>query len=154
MPSTLKTFVAGAAVGGVAAYLLDSNSGARRREELAAAARRRKHDVEGAAKGAQATAQGVVAKAQHAAGGGESAPPDDITLARKVETEIFRPADAPKGQVNVQALDGVVELRGQVDAPQVIEDLEQRTRRVTGVRDVRNLLHLPGQQPSNLGSSS
>jgi osmotically-inducible protein OsmY len=154
MPSTVKTFVAGAAVGGVAAYLLDSNSGARRCEELAAAARRRKHDVEGAAKGAQATAQGVVAKAQHAAGGGESAPPDDITLARKVETEIFRPADAPKGQVNVQALDGVVELRGQVDAPQVIEDLEQRTRRVTGVRDVRNLLHLPGQQPSNLGSSS
>jgi osmotically-inducible protein OsmY len=154
MPSTLKSFVAGAAVGGVAAYLLDSNSGARRRQELAATARRRKQDVEGAAKGAQATAQGVVAKAQHAAGGGESAPPDDITLARKVETEIFRPADAPKGQVNVQALDGVVELRGQVDAPQVIEDLEQRTRRVTGVRDVRNLLHLPGQQPTNLGSSS
>jgi osmotically-inducible protein OsmY len=153
MPSTLKSFVAGAAVGGVAAYLLDSNSGARRRQELAATARRRKQDVEGAAKGAQATAQGVVAKAQHAAGGGESAPPDDITLARKVETEIFRPADAPKGQVNVQALDGVVELRGQVDAPQVIEDLEQRTRRVTGVRDVRNLLHLPGQQPTNLGSS-
>jgi osmotically-inducible protein OsmY len=154
MPSTLKSFVAGAAVGGVAAYLLDSDSGARRRQELAATARRRKQDVEGAAKGAQATAQGVVAKAQHATGGGESAPPDDITLARKVETEIFRPADAPKGQVNVQALDGVVELRGQVDAPQVIEDLEQRTRRVTGVRDVRNLLHLPGQQPTNLGSSS
>jgi gas vesicle protein len=75
MPSTLKSFVAGAAVGGAAAYLLDSSSGARRRQELAAAARRRKHDVEGAAKGAQATAQGVVAKAQHAAGG-ESVPPD------------------------------------------------------------------------------
>ena len=136
MPSNLKTFVAGAAVGGAAAYLLDASAGARRRREL------------------QSTAQGVVAKAKHAAGGGESAPADDITLARKVETEIFRPADAPKGQVNVQALDGVVELRGQVDAPDVIEDLEQRTRRVTGVRDVRNLLHLPGQQPANLGSSS
>jgi osmotically-inducible protein OsmY len=136
MPSTVKSFVAGAAVGGAAAYLLDSSSGARRRQGLAA------------------TAQGVVAKAQHAAGGGESAPPDDITLARKVETEIFRPADAPKGQVNVQALDGVVELRGQVDAPDVIRDLEKRTRDVTGVRDVRNLLHLPGQQPANLGSSS
>jgi osmotically-inducible protein OsmY len=154
MPSTLKSFVAGAAVGGAAAYLLDSSSGARRRQELAAAARRRKHDVEGAAKGAQATAQGVVAKAQHAAGGGESAPPDDTTLARKVETEIFRPADAPKGQVNVQALDGIVELRGQVNDPAVIEDLEKRTRNVTGVRDVRNLLHLPGQLPANMGSSS
>jgi osmotically-inducible protein OsmY len=154
MPSALKTFVAGAAVGGAAAYLLDSRSGAQRRQELAATARRRKRTVEGAAKGAQATAQGVVAKAQHAAGGGESAPPDDITLARKVETEIFRPADAPKGQVNVQALDGVVELRGQVDDPAAIDQLETRTRNVTGVRDVRNLLHLPGQEPANLGSSS
>jgi osmotically-inducible protein OsmY len=154
MPSALKTFVAGAAVGGAAAYLFDNRSGAQRRQELAAAARRRKRGVEGAAKGAQATAQRVVAKAQHAAAGGDSPPPDDITLARKVETEIFRPADAPKGQVNVQALGGVVELRGQVDDPGVIDDLEKRTRRVTGVRDVRNLLHLPGQQPANLGSSS
>jgi osmotically-inducible protein OsmY len=154
MALNLKTFVVGAAIGGAAAYLLDARSGAQRRQELAAAARRRKRDAAGAVKGAQATAQGAVAKAQHAAGGGDSAPADDVTLARKVETEIFRPADAPKGQVNVQALDGVIELRGQVDAPDVIEDLEQRTRRVTGVRDVRNLLHLPGQQPANLGSSS
>ena len=150
MPSTLKTFVAGAAVGGAAAYLLDRSSGAQRRQELQALARRRAQDVEGAAKGAQAKAQGVVAKAQHAAGGGESAPPDDVTLARKVESEIFRPADAPKGQVNVQALDGVIELRGQIDDPAVIEDLEKRARNVTGVRDVRNLLHLPGQTPQNL----
>jgi osmotically-inducible protein OsmY len=154
MPSTLKTFLAGAAVGGAAAYLFDRSSGAQRREELQALARRRAQDVEGAAKGAQATAQSVVAKAQHAAGGGESAPPDDITLARKVETEIFRPVDAPKGQVNVQALDGIVELRGQVNDPDVIEDLEKRARNVTGVRDVRNLLHLPGQLPANMGSSS
>jgi osmotically-inducible protein OsmY len=150
MPTTFKTFVAGAAVGGAAAYLLDSSSGAQRRQELAAAVRRRKRGVEDTARGAQATAQGVMAKAQHAAAGGESAPPDDITLTRKVETEIFRPEGAPKGQVNVQAIDGVVELRGQVDDPAVIDDLERRTRRVTGVRDVRNLLHVPGQTPQNL----
>jgi osmotically-inducible protein OsmY len=54
----------------------------------------------------------------------------------------------------VQALDGVVELRGQVDDPAAIDQLETRTRNVTGVRDVRNLLHLPGQEPANLGSSS
>jgi osmotically-inducible protein OsmY len=75
---------------------------------------------------------------------------NDPALARKVESEIFRPADAPKGQVNVQALAGVVELRGQIDDPAVIEDLERRARNVTGVRDVRNLLHLPGQTPQNL----
>jgi osmotically-inducible protein OsmY len=152
MPTTFKTFVAGAAIGGAAAYLLDNRSGAERRQELAAAVRRRKRGVEDTARGAQATAQGMMAKAQHAAAGGDSSPPDDITLARKVETEIFRPEDAPKGQVNVQAVDGVVELRGQVDDPSMIQDLEQRTRRVTGVRDVRNLLHLPGQTPENLAA--
>ena len=152
MPSALKTFMAGAAAGGAAAYLLDSQSGAKRRQELAAAARRRKRGVEDTARGAQATAQGVMAKAQHAAGGGDTAPDNDITLARKVETEIFRPEDAPKGQVNVQAIDGVVELRGQVDDPSTINDLEQRTRKVTGVRDVRNLLHVPGQTPPNLAA--
>ena len=38
---------------------------------------------------------------------------DDATLAHKVETELFRPADAPKGQVSVNVNDGVVELRGE-----------------------------------------
>jgi osmotically-inducible protein OsmY len=150
MSSTLKSFVAGAAIGGAAAYLLDARSGAQRRQQLAASARRRKSDLEGTARGAQ----GVVAKAQHAATGGDSAPPDDITLARKVESEIFRPADAPKGHVNVQAIDGVVELRGQVDSSSVIGELEQRTRKVTGVRDVRNFLHVPGQTPTNLAGRS
>jgi osmotically-inducible protein OsmY len=154
VPSAFKTFIAGAAAGGAAAYFLDPQAGAQRRQEAAAAVRRRKRDVEGAARGAQATAQGVAAKAQHAAAGGDTAPPDDITLARKVETEIFREADAPKGQVNVQAIDGVVELRGQVNDPQVIEELEKRTRKVTGVRDVRNLLHLPGQLPANMAGQS
>jgi osmotically-inducible protein OsmY len=146
VPSSLKTFVAGAAIGGAAAYLLDSRSGAQRRQQLAATAQQRKRDVEGAAR----SAQGVVAKAQHAASGGDSPPPDDITLARKVETEIFRDADAPKGQVNVQAIDGVVELRGQVHDQSTIDELEKRTRKVTGVRDVRNFLHVPGQTPVNL----
>jgi osmotically-inducible protein OsmY len=70
--------------------------------------------------------------------------PDDVTLARKVETEIFRDADAPKGQVNVNAVDGVVELRGEVPELELVRELEQKTRQVQGVRDVRNLLHTPG----------
>ena len=38
-----------------------------------------------------------------------------MTLARKVESEIFRAADAPKGAVSVNAENGVVFLRGEVD---------------------------------------
>jgi hypothetical protein len=68
---------------------------------------------------------------------------DDVTLARKVETEIFRAAGAPKGSVDVNAVDGVVYLRGEVKRPEQIKRLEARTRAIPEVRDVENLLHLP-----------
>lgn len=68
---------------------------------------------------------------------------DDVTLARKVETELFRDADAPKGKVNVSAVDGVVELRGEVKRPDDVKALEARARAIPEVDDVRNLLHLP-----------
>jgi osmotically-inducible protein OsmY len=73
----------------------------------------------------------------------QSPPADDITLAHKVETEIFRPADAPKGTVNVNAVDGVVFLRGTATSEQITE-LESKVRAIPGVKDVRNLLHVPG----------
>jgi len=69
---------------------------------------------------------------------------DDVTLARKVETEIFRDADAPKGQVDVNVVDGVVYLRGEVEGEDMIRDLEKATKKVSGVRAVENLLHTPG----------
>jgi BON domain len=67
---------------------------------------------------------------------------DDVTLTRKVETEIFRPADAPKGSVDVNVVDGTVYLRGEVKRPEQITDLERRTQKIPEVRAVENLLHL------------
>lgn len=69
---------------------------------------------------------------------------DDVTLARKVETEIFRDADAPKGDVVVNAEHGVVFLRGQVKDPEQIQELEKAAKAVDGVKDVETLLHTPG----------
>ena len=66
---------------------------------------------------------------------------DDVTLARKVETELFRPADAPKGQVSVNVNDGVVELRGELPDQKQIDELGESARKIGGVKDVRNLLH-------------
>jgi osmotically-inducible protein OsmY len=66
---------------------------------------------------------------------------DDTTLARKVESEIFRPPDSPKGRVSVNVAQGVVELRGEVSNPSQIQELGSAARQVEGVRDVRNLLH-------------
>jgi hypothetical protein len=67
---------------------------------------------------------------------------DDVTLARKVETELFRPANAPKGSVDVNVVDGIVYLRGEVKNPDQIEQFANRVRRIPEVRDVENLLHL------------
>jgi osmotically-inducible protein OsmY len=74
---------------------------------------------------------------------------DDQTLKAKVESEVFRPADAPKGDVDVNVENGVVYLRGQVEQPELIQDLELRVRAVQGVREVENLLRVPGaEQPA------
>jgi osmotically-inducible protein OsmY len=45
----------------------------------------------------------------------------------------------------VNAQDGVIQLRGEVQTPDQIRDLETKTRKVSGVRDVENLLHVQGQ---------
>ena len=71
--------------------------------------------------------------------------PDDVTLARKVESEIFGDADVPKGQINVNAEEGKVVLRGEVQSAEMIEELVSKARKVQGVQDVENLLHTPGQ---------
>ena len=73
------------------------------------------------------------------------AQPDDVTLARQVESEIFGDADVPKGQINVNAEEGRVVLRGEVESAEMIDELVSKARKVQGVQEVENLLHTPGQ---------
>ena len=65
---------------------------------------------------------------------------DDVTLARKVESELFRPADVPKGAISVNVNDGVVELRGELTDQGQIDELADTAKKIDGVKDVRNLL--------------
>jgi len=69
---------------------------------------------------------------------------DDATLVDKVESAIFRDPALPKGRININAERGRVVLRGEVDQPEQISALEVAVRQVSGVKDVENLLHLPG----------
>ncbi|MGN6170003.1 MAG: BON domain-containing protein [Solirubrobacteraceae bacterium] len=86
-------------------------------------------------------AWGMVQEARHL---GRKPKPgmDDVTLARKVETEIFRGRGAPKATVDVNVVDGVVWLRGEVKRPEQVRRLEQKARSVPEVRGVENLLHV------------
>ena len=77
---------------------------------------------------------------------GSRATVDDQTLKAKVESEVFRDTEAPKGDVSVNVELGVVYLRGQLEDQSLIEELEQRVRTVQGVNRVENLLHTPGTE--------
>jgi hypothetical protein len=68
---------------------------------------------------------------------------DDVSLARKVETVIFRDDAVAKGKIDVNAADGVVWLRGEAKTPEQIKTLEQETLVIPEVKRVENLLHLP-----------
>jgi osmotically-inducible protein OsmY len=146
--SRAVTFLAGAVTGAAATYFLDPQGGARRRAETRdKTVSSVKTNVSSAASQATAKATAVAGKAQSAARShmpGTDGDIDDVTLARKVETEIFRAADAPKGQVSVNAENGVVFLRGEVADTSWIERLGSEAEGVGGVKAVRNLLHTPG----------
>jgi hypothetical protein len=46
-------------------------------------------------------------------------------------------------------VDGVAELRGELDAPEEVHRLVERVAAVPGVRSVRNLLRVHGEAPPN-----
>ena len=142
----LRKFVFGSVVGTLGALFLDPQQGRRRRKELVdrtgALFRRTGDRAERAGRGVGARVYGMSQQVQHLKE--EPKEYDDVTLARKVESEIFRDADAPKGQVDVNVQDGVVQLRGEVRNPEQLSDLVEKARKVQGVRDVESLLHLPG----------
>jgi len=69
---------------------------------------------------------------------------DDVELVHKVESVVFRDDSLPKGKVSINAENGTVFLRGQVDSPDTIVRVERAVRVVEGVAGVENLLHLPG----------
>jgi hypothetical protein len=68
---------------------------------------------------------------------------DDVTLARKVENQLFRTERAVKGKVKINVVDHVVYLRGEVKTPAVVKRLQAKAQAIPEVRRVENLLHLP-----------
>jgi osmotically-inducible protein OsmY len=142
----LRQFLAGGVVGTLGTLFLDPQQGRRRRKQLADRTagffRRTGRRAERAGRGVGARVYGMSQQVQHLQE--EPKDYDDATLASKVETEIFRDADVPKGQINVNVQEGVVQLRGEVPSEDMLNDLVEKTREIQGVRDVESLLHLPG----------
>jgi hypothetical protein len=142
-----RLLLGGGILGVMLGFLFDPRSGRRRRalarDRGAGAVRRGVRRTRREARLVAAYAVGRARRSFHRRPP-ERDQPDDATLTQKLETELFRPADVPKGQINVNVQNGVVQLRGEVPRPEMIADLVARAGSVAGVRDVENLLHLPG----------
>ncbi len=74
---------------------------------------------------------------------------NDPTLAAKVESELFVGLDIPSDRVKINAENGIIVLRGEVDRAEQIGRLERAAAKIPGVLGVRTLLHLPNTPAPN-----
>jgi hypothetical protein len=144
MPATA---VVAASLGALLEYFLDPGGGRRRRhtarDQALSRLRRTERRTARRARRAESDALGVFRRTLNARRG-PAAPVEDVTLAHKVESELFRRARVPKGQIDVNAEEGVVFLRGIVEHREDIARATTVARQLAGVCGVENLLHLPG----------
>lgn len=133
-------------LGALTEYFLDSRGGRRRRhtarDRTFATLRRTERRAAVRARRAESravgNARGLVARRRH------REPLDDVGLAHKVESELFRRAHVRTSHIDINAEDGVVFLRGVVEREEDIARTGDAARAIDGVRDVENLLHVRG----------
>ena len=136
-----------ASLGAAAAFLFDPDRGrarrARLRDQSAAMLRRGVRLAERQRRLLTSRATGSLAAARASRAPGE--PANDATLKDRVESELLRDPQVPKGMINGNAEQGIVVLRGEVPDETIRAGLEERAAQVRGVWYVENLLHLPGE---------
>ncbi len=153
--------VAAASVGALAMYYLDRQQGRRRRAllgdratHLAHRFRRLPRVVQREGRYARGKLHGLEHDAAELAGMTKHAGvPDDETLVARVRSEAIRHTDLHAGQINVDAYEGCVTLRGQLADEEEIERLLDATKSIDGVREVRSYLHVRGTQAPNKAES-
>ena len=147
----LRAFVKGAALGAAAAYLFDPDSGdgrrARLRDQAGAFVRQGRERADELSR----HAGNVVEGKRHELGGATDLdrPMDDVTIADRIRSEVLGRGDLMADGVVVNVENGKAQLRGAAPSAETIEDIVDRTRAVTGVLDVENLMHLPDAPAPN-----
>jgi hypothetical protein len=137
----------GIALGTLLEYFLDPNAGRRRRHVARdrALSRMRRGERRALVRARRTEAHAVgIARQTLSARWRHREPLDDVSLAHKVESELYQRERLPKGQIVVNAEDGVVFLRGVMERREDIERMEAAARHIAGVHGVENLLHAPG----------
>jgi osmotically-inducible protein OsmY len=147
----IRTVLKAAGLGAAIMYFFDPDRGnarrARIRDQARAMGRRTVRQGERVTRQVQSQAYAAYQQATHPIP--EHPPTDDETLKDVVETELFGRPDVQKGKIVVNVEDGVVVLRGEVDAPALMVELPRAAMAIVGVAGVQNLLHLPGEPAPN-----
>lgn len=150
--------VLGAALGALGMFYFDAHSGRRRRarvrDRLSHAGRIFRRDVPRTIERKGRFFGGVARGVRHDAAEmlplhmRRQQPVDDETLVARVRSEAFRDGRIKAGELHVDAYEGCVTLRGQLDESLASEILS-RARRIEGVAQVRSYLHAPGTPAPN-----
>jgi hypothetical protein len=143
-----------AAAGFALSHYFDPRMGkarrARARDQIGGILRRTGRKAGRLGRRTRAKGYGALMKARHPVQ--ETKDLSDVTLARKVQSEALSGSDVPEG-ITVNAEDGVVVLRGEVQTAERMTELAQAVLLVPGVVGVQNLLHLPGEPAPNKASA-
>lgn len=140
-------------IGAAAAYYFDPDRGRARRaglgQQVASARKRRQRQVEADTRYRDGEMQGEAARA---AGGGVFTPEDDIDISQAAHAALTK-LDFSTSDVNVDVVDGVTTVRGQVDTTEAIDQVCRTVSAVPGVVEVRSFLHTPGTPAPNKAAS-
>lgn len=153
----LRMLAAGSAAGAALAFLFDPQRGRARRKKaidrVGGTVRRATRRTTRFGRHMASDARGLARRM--AARGERRVPENDAVLVSKVESEVLGDPEIPKGSVSINAENGIVVLRGQLEDPEQIRRLEKAVGKIDGVLAIENLLHLPGTPaPSSHGPVS
>jgi osmotically-inducible protein OsmY len=152
-----KSTITAALTGAAATYFFDPEKGRSRRarftDQAAAAVRRPVRQARREVEKKQTYAQDRAAGVAHELGSTPSPPQNDRELVDRVRSTVLGNDRFKPYTINVDAAEGTVVLRGQLDRPEDIRALKDAVAAVPGVERVENLTHLPNTPPPNLQRS-
>ncbi len=147
----IRSLVLGGLIGAAIAYLYDPVSGAGRRARLRdqtlSELRTTRERAEAKKRHLSNLAQGAMSEFRSP--GPDDAYPDDAKIARRIQSQVFGAADVPKDRIALTVVDGVAELRGELDSEDEVSAIGERVSFVGGVREVRNLMRAHGSAAPN-----
>ena len=147
----IRTLVLGGLIGAAIAYLYDPVSGRGRRAQLRDRGRSQARTIRERADAKTRHLSNVTrgAMSEIASAGRSDVEEDDATISDRIQSEVLGSAEFPKDRIALTVVDGVAELRGELDAQEDIDALFIRVSAVPGVRGVVNHLRIHGEPAPN-----